>query len=107
LVKDHAYRASNVQVNMLANGIVNDPPVEADLPRAITIMMKTAFLGVVDCFDESLIAGQYTVRPIFPNLALAQQPANVSAGVDSATTFKQACDPEVYAELVRLNALDT
>jgi hypothetical protein len=112
LVEHHAYRVSNVQVNMLANGIVNDPPVEADLARAMEVMLKTSFLGVVDCFEESLIAGQHFVRPLFPNLALAQQPANVSARLEDAMTariekFRLACDPEVFAELVRLNALDS
>jgi hypothetical protein len=111
LVEHHAYRVSNVQVNLLANGIVNDPPAETDLIRATEVMLKTSFLGVVDCFHESLIAGQYFLRPVFPNLALAQQPANVSGGWnDSVTTrvekFRQACDPDVFAELMRLNALD-
>jgi hypothetical protein len=106
LVKHHTYRVSNVQVNMLANGIVNDPPADADLVRAIQVMMKTSFLGVVDCFQESLIAGQYFLRPIFPNLALAQQPANVSSTL-RMETFQKACGPDVYAELVRLNALDS
>lgn len=106
LVKHHTYRVSNVQVNMLANGIVNDPPADADLVRAIQVMMKTSFLGVVDCFQESLVAGQYFLRPVFPNLALAQEPANVS-GASRMETFQKACDPDVYAELVRLNALDS
>jgi len=107
LVEHHAYRASNVQVNMLANGVVNDPPAETDLARATEVMLKTSFLGVVDCFHESLIAGQHYLRPVFPNLSLAQQAANVSSGPDSATEFKRACDPDVFAELVRLNALDS
>ena len=112
LVEHHAYRVSNVQVNMLANGIVNDPPADADLIRATATMLKTSFLGVVDCFAESLIAGQYFIRPIFPNLALAQQPVNVTGGLDSAVNarvekFRQSCDPDVYAELVRMNALDS
>jgi len=107
LVEHHAYRVSNVQVNMLANGIVNDPPVESDLARATEVMLQTSFLGVVDLFNESLIAGQHRMRPVFPSFALAQQPANVSSGLDSGMKFKQACDPEVYAELVRINALDT
>ena len=106
LVKDHTYRVSNVQVNMLANGIVNDPPVDADLTRATEVMLKTSFLGVVDCFHESLVAGQYFLRPVFPNLALAQQAANVSGG-SRMETFQKACDPDIYAELVRLNALDS
>lgn len=105
LVKDHAYRVSNVQVNLLANGIVNDPPAETDLIRATDVMLKTSFLGVVDCFDESLIAGQHFLRPVFPNLALAQQPANVSGG-PRMEEFRRACDPDVYDELARMNALD-
>jgi hypothetical protein len=107
LVEHHAYRVSNVQVNLLANGIVNDPPAETDLVRATQVMLKTSFLGVVDCFDESLIAGQYFLRPVFPNLALAQPPANVSGGSSRMETFRQACDVEVFDELLRLNALDT
>jgi hypothetical protein len=105
LVKDHAYRVSNVQVNMLANGIVNDPPADVDLVRATQVMMRTSFLGVVDSFQESLVAGQHFVRQIFPNLALAQHPANVS-GV-TTEKFRQACDADVFAELVRLNSLDS
>jgi hypothetical protein len=93
-------------VNLLANGIVNDPPAAADLIRATEVMRKTSFLGVVDRFHESLIAGQYFLRPIFPKLALAQQAANVS-GASRMETFRKACDPGVYAELERLNALDT
>jgi len=107
MVEHHAYRVSNVQVNMLANGIVNDPPAEADLARATEVMLKTSFLGVVDLFHESLIAGQHSLRPVFPGLALAQQPANVSSGLDSGAKFQQACDADVFAELVRLNALDS
>ena len=105
LVEHHTYRVSNVQVNLLANGIVNDPPAEADLIRATEVMLKTSFLGVVDCFQESLVAGQYFLRPVFPGLALAQQPANVS-GASRMETFRNACDADVYAELIRLNALD-
>ncbi len=50
LVEHHTYRVSNVQVNLLANGVVNDPPAEGDLARATEVMLKTSFLGVVDCF---------------------------------------------------------
>ncbi len=111
LIEHHTYRVSNVQVNLLANGVVNDPPGDADLIRATQVMLKTSFLGVVDCFEESLIAGQYFLRPVFPNLALAQEPANISVGWKDALNariekFQRACDPDVFAELVRLNSLD-
>jgi hypothetical protein len=105
MVRDYPYRINNVQVNMLANGNNDDPPSEADLARASERMRSIAMLGVVDCFNQSLIAGQYFLRPVFPALAIGQQPANVSGGKN--IQFAEACDPEVYAELLRLNALDT
>jgi hypothetical protein len=104
MIADHSYRVNDVQVNLLANGNNDDPPGEADLDRAIERMRAIAALGVVDCFNESLIASQYFLRPVFPALAIAQQPANVSGG--NAAEFAAACDPEVYAELLRLNKLD-
>jgi len=112
LIERHAYRISNVQVNLLANGVVNDPPAETDLPRAMRVMLRTSFLGVVDCFEESLVAGEHFLRPVFPNLALEQPPVNVSDGAEDAMQrrfekFREACDPKVFAELVRLNALDS
>jgi hypothetical protein len=70
----------------------------------IEVMLQMSFLGVVDLFKESLIAGEYRMRPIFPNFALAQQPANVSSGGIQPSSSGSR-DPAVYAELVRLNAL--
>jgi hypothetical protein len=67
-------------------------------------MLKTSFLGVVDCFQESLVAGQHFVRPVFPNLALAQPPANTSGNADGAAAA--GIEPDVLSEFVRLNALD-
>ncbi len=104
MIRDYAYRINDIQVNMLARGNNDDPPGEADLEVAVQRMRETALLGVVDCFNQSLVAAKYWIKPIFPVLAIGQQPANVtgSKGVSLAKT----CDPEVYAELLRLNALD-
>jgi len=88
LVKDHTYRVSNVQVNMLANGIVNDPPADTDLIRATQVMSKTSFLGVVDCFHESLIAGQHFLRPVF-RIWLWR-----SSRLTSPAAWKMPCKPE-------------
>lgn len=112
LIEHHAYRASNVQVNLLANGVVNDPPAQSDLSRAVQVMLRTSFPGVVDCFDESLVAGEHFLRPVVPRLALAQRPVNVSGGLGQARharieKFRIACGPQVFDELVRLNQLDT
>jgi hypothetical protein len=104
MVRDYPYRINDVQVNLLANGNNDDPPGEADLHLALERMRAIAVLGVVDCFNQSLIAGQYFLRPILPALAIGQQAANVSGA--KGMQFAEACDPEVYAELLRLNALD-
>ena len=104
MVRDYPYRISDVQVNLLAHGNNDDPPGEADLGRAVERMRSIAMLGVVDCFNQSLIAGQYFLRPVFPALAIGQQPANVTGS--KGVSLAESCDPEVYADLLRLNALD-
>jgi hypothetical protein len=104
--------ANDVQVNLLAHRSVDDaPPQEKDLDRAIETMLKTSWLGVVDCFHESLIAGQHFLSPVFPSLDCAQPPVNVSGGLEDNLAarigkLRDACGERVYAELLRLNALD-
>jgi hypothetical protein len=65
----------------------------------------------VDRFDQSLIAGQYFLRPVFPELRAAAEATNATAGLDSTLEkriagLRDACEPEVYKELLRLNTLD-
>jgi hypothetical protein len=74
-------------------------------------MMQTSFLGVVDCFDQSLVAGQHFLRPVFPELECAAEVTNATAGLDGTLERRRAgvrddCAPKVYDELLRLNALD-
>jgi hypothetical protein len=112
LVDEYPHYVNNPQVVFLANGGVYDhPPGERDLNRAIDVMLEASFTGVVDCFDESLIGGQYFLGPVFPNLDCALPPVNVSS--DGCTTlaarihrFRNACNKRVYAHLLGLNALD-
>ncbi len=111
LVEEMPWYISDIQVNLLANGIVNDTPAPADLDRAIENMLDTSFLGVVDRFEDSLIAGQLLLRHIFPNLNCAHPPVNVSGGFGSTLEarrekLRKACDSQVYAELMRMNAMD-
>lgn len=112
LVERYPYQVTDVQVNLLATGGECDPaPGEKDLDRAIERMLNTSFLGVVDCFDESMVAGRHLLRPVFPDLDCAQPPVNVSSEPGSTLAarirhLEDACDPRVYAELLRLNALD-
>jgi len=112
LIEEMPWTVNDVQVNLLANGIVNDQPggVE-DLEVATVRMRETSFLGVVDRFNESLVAGQHALKVLFPTLDCAQEPVNDSARPGSTLAermedFRRACDGPVFAELLRLNAMD-
>ena len=111
LIEEMPWYISDIQVNLLVNGIVNDRPAPEDLKLAIERMRNISFLGVVDRFEESLIAGQRLLRHIFPNLNCTHPPANVSGGLDSTLEsrrqkLREACGSSVYAELMRMNAMD-
>ena len=105
LVDHHPHYVNDAQVNFLAGRSVDAPPAEEpDLELATRRLLNMSFPGVVDCFDESLTAGQHLLSPAFPTLNCAQPPVNTSKRLGS--TFDM-CESRVYAELVRLNALDT
>lgn len=112
LIENYPWMVNDVQVNLLANGVINDQPQgEQDLERATSRIMETSFLGVVDCFAESIVAGQHALRLAFPNLNCAQAPVNESGGLDGKLaarieTFRQACGETIYGELERLNRMD-
>src|SRR6202041_2591849 len=101
LIEEMPWHINDAQVNLLANGIANDPPTQQDFERAVAKMLRTSFLGVVDRFNESLIAGQHFLRPVFPTLDCAAEMENVSS--KRAANLSKACEPQVYAELLRLN----
>jgi hypothetical protein len=112
LLEKHPHIANNPQVNMLAgDGAYTRPPGPADLARATQTMLDAALLGVVDCFLESLVAGQYFWHPAFPNLDIAAAPANVASARGSTLAgrraeVERACGPRLYRELAGLNELD-
>jgi hypothetical protein len=98
-------------VNLLARGGDSDHLEKQDLELAINRMLRTSFLGVVDCFNKSVIAGQHFLSPVFPTLSCDQPPVNVSCGLDTSPAariakLRDACESRVYAELLRMNALD-
>jgi hypothetical protein len=112
LIEEMPWHINDAQVNLLANGIANDPPTQADFERAVAKMLRTSFLGVVDRFNESLIAGQHFLQPVFPTLDCSAEMENVSASRAEAfekrlESVRDACEPHVYAELQRLNAYDS
>jgi hypothetical protein len=111
VVDEIPWYVTDIQVNLLANGIANDPPEPQDLERALHRMLETSFLGVVDHFNESVAAGQYFLNPIFPELDCAHPPVNVSNRARSTLEtrnqqLQDACDPSVYSRLLSLNVLD-
>jgi len=111
MIQDFPLFVKNVQVNLLACAGDSDEPEARDLDLAIERMMATSFLGVVDCFDQSVAAGAYALRCAFPELDCDQPAVNVSDGLQGTVAsrtenLRQACTPEVYTELLRLNELD-
>ena len=111
LIEHFPHYVENVQVNLLARGGDSDHPDEKDLRLAIDRMLKTSFLGVVDCFDKSVIAGQHFLSPVFPVLNCDHPPVNVSCGLGTSPAariakLRDACENRVYAELLKRNALD-
>ena len=111
LIEEMPWAVHDVQVNLLAHGIVNDPPQSSeDLEIATARMLETSFLGVVDRFNESLVAAQ-KLNALFPGLNCVQVPVNDTAKPGSTLAerreeFRASCDPGVYAELLRLNSMD-
>jgi len=111
LIEEMPWYINDAQVNLLANGIVNDCPQAQDLEPAIARVMRCSFLGVVDRFAESLIAGQYFLKPVFPELDCAEPAVNVSGGLsgtldDRLDKVRDACSARVYDQLLSLSAMD-
>jgi hypothetical protein len=111
MIRDFPLFVKNVQVNLLACGGDSDEPEPRNLDLATERMMATSFLGVVDCFDQSVAAGAHALRCAFPELDCDRPAVNVSDGLQGTVAtrtenLRQACAPEVFEELLRLNSLD-
>jgi hypothetical protein len=111
VMQDFPRYVKNAQVNLLACAGDSDEPEPRDLEVAIERMLATSFLGVVDCFDQSVAAGVYALRRVFPELDCNRPPVNVSEGLQGTVAsrtekLRQACGEERYEELLRMNALD-
>ncbi len=111
LIEEMPWYIHDAQVNLLANGIVNDCPQKQDLDRAVARLLCCPFLGVVDRFAESLMVGQYFLRPVFPELDCAEPAVNVSGEVGSTLAdrlrkMRDACSTRVYSELLSMSAMD-
>ena len=101
LIEEMPWYMNDIQVNLLSNGIVNDCPCSQDLDRATARMLRMAFPGVVENISESLVAGQYFLQPIFPELNCAALAQNVSNAFGVALSeklarVKDACEKKVF-----------
>jgi hypothetical protein len=115
LMRNSPDMVSDVQVTQLASaGAFARPANERDLEKATEIFHDMAVPGIVELFDESLVAAEYFLKPAFPELRLHHSPENVSRPAhrrpQSSEDLEQALvdlfGAEVYEDLLRLNQLD-
>jgi Sulfotransferase family len=104
-------QVDNPQTNLLANGAADRETFSSDFEPALRRMLEIVFLGVVDLYQQSIAAGRYRMRAVFPWLDFTATPANVSRGMEGSPAsrrlhFRDTVGRGVYREVVRLNMLD-
>jgi hypothetical protein len=105
-------QVANAQVTQIANcGAFTRPASEADLERAVQTVRNMALPGVVEMFQESMVAAEYFMRPAFPSIRLGSGPANVSRQILPGAAEREQrlirlWGRDLHRELVRLNELD-
>ncbi len=117
LIEYHPNIASNTQVNLLGQGgCFTRPPGSADLEAARAVLTEMAVPGVVECFDEGLIAAEYFLQPAFPSLNLHYVRMNQSRRRSTLGPTNDAANDAEYwdhlwgadfsYQLTKLNQLD-
>jgi hypothetical protein len=101
----------NAQTLLVAAGGAFTRPMDADdLARAMESVRRMALPGVVELFDESLIAAEHFLGPAFPRLRLHYVAQNVTRPVralgERLEELKTLWGADVYRELAELNRLD-
>ena len=105
-------QVSNVQVTQIANGgAFNRPANEFDLERAVRTVRNMALPGVVEMFDESMVAAEYFCGPAFPTIRLDSAPKNVSrrilsSAADRERRLVQLWGRDLHEQLTMRNQLD-
>jgi hypothetical protein len=103
---------SNAQVTQIANrGAFTRPASVADLERAVQTVRNMALPGLVEMFQESMVAAEYFMRPAFPSIRLGSGPANVSRQIMPGAPEREqrlirVWGRELHREITRLNELD-
>jgi hypothetical protein len=116
LVTESPHLISDVQVTQMAlSGAFTRPAHTGDLERATAIFCDAAIPGLVEMFDESLVAAEYFLRPAFPAVTWEYVPQNVSRASEAASRLRaedshdrltRLWGGDVYEDLLRLNQLD-
>jgi hypothetical protein len=105
LIRQHPHMVNDVQINTLANAAAyTRPPDSTDLASALRIVREMSVAGVVDLFDESLVAAEYFLCPAFPSIQLEYVSQNV--GPKDAVPFREAVGDGIYRQLDKMNQLD-
>jgi len=112
LVETQPFNAINAQTCIFATG--GDyyfPPSPVHLQVAVARMKEIKLLGIVEHMDESLVAGEFFLRPIFPKLDLSYVVQNVHLArkptlEERLAEMKESCGDAVFSALERSNQLD-
>jgi len=111
LIDEAPHLASDVQVTQLANaGAFTRPANDEDLERASAVVREMAMPGLVEMFDESLVAAEHFLRPAFPGLRMEYIAQNVGpvahAPHDAREYWENLWGRELYGLLRRMNEMD-
>jgi hypothetical protein len=112
MIDESPHFVSNAQTLLIAtSGAFTRPLDETDLSRAKQALRQMALPGLVEMFDESLVAAEHFLGPSFPRLRLHYVAQNVTR--PTVRNFDQRLEElraiwgaDIYQELVRLNRLD-
>ncbi len=116
MIEEHPQLVNDVQVSLIANGgAYTRPPAFTDLRAAVEVLRKISVLGLVDSFDESLVAAEYFLRPAFPRLQFqyvkqnvnpAMSPNDGDTNVQPEEQLREQIGEVLYRRLEQLNQLD-
>ena len=112
MIRDQPLFVRNNQVNLLACGGDSDEPGEPDLDARRPEESKPVRFRVWWIVSgKVLLAGAEWIRCAFPELDCARPAVNVSRGMhgtvaERVAELREACGPDVYAELLRITELD-
>jgi hypothetical protein len=108
LIDESPHFVSNAQTLLIATGGAFTRPLdETDLARAKEVLRRMALPGLVEMFDESLVAAEHFLGPAFPRMRLHYVAQNVTRPHGrNFEELRATWGADVFEELARLNRLD-